>query len=239
MLYTTADANAEVAVATSDLGYYFKNLGYENSVNFFSTQNAYFAVAAAARCLQVDFNQPNSTNTWKFKQLVGVAPEAISETQRQTLEGKNYNYYATVGSEGGGFPMIAQGKTASGRFCDSVHNCFWFQSEAQTALFNGLATTPTKIAQTDKGAAVLVQKLTTAFDKGLRNGMFAAGTWKGDDLGELKTGDYLENGYYVTAGNVADMSDADKASRQAPPLTAAANGGSAIHFAALVVNFRE
>ncbi|WP_318151890.1 DUF3383 family protein [Pasteurella canis] len=46
--------------------------------------------------------------------------------------------------------------------------------------------------------------------RGINNGAFAPGQWTGDSFGSLKTGDYLEKGYYVWAAPMDTLSDSDR-----------------------------
>lgn len=232
--YTTNDANAKLSAATTDLGYYAKNLGYTRSIGLYSS-GPYAAVSAMSRMFIVDFDQPNSTSTLKFKQLPGIPIDTIAESERLALEGKNLNYYTDVG----GFAMVAQGVVASGRFFDEIHGLDWLQATIQNAVFTALATRTTKLPQTDAGVGVLVQAANDALNKGKSNGLLAPGKWKGDNLGEVKTGDYLPNGYYVYAQPVSEQLQADRDLRKSPPISAIGIGGGAIHSTAITFTFQR
>jgi len=234
-VYTTNDANAKLSASTTDLGYYAKNLGYARSFGQFSSGSPYAAVSAMARAFVVDFDQPNSTITLKFKQEPGIAGEVLTETERLALEGKNLNYYTDVG----GFLMLAQGVMANGRYFDEVHGLDWLQATVQNAVFTRLATAVTKIPLTDRGATKLVQAAQGAFNKALSNGLLAPGTWLGADLGEVKYGDFLPTGYYVYAGKKVDMLQADIDARKSPPISAIGIGAGAIHSAAITFTFQR
>jgi len=233
--YTTADPNAKLSAATSDLGYYAKNLGYVRTIGFYSAGSPYAALSGMARMFIVDFDQPNSTSTLKFKQLPGIAIDNLTETERLALEAKNLNYYTDVG----GFPMVAQGVVASGRFFDEVHGLDWLQATMQNAVFTALATRVTKIPQTDEGVGILTQAAMGALNMAKSNGLLAPGVWKGQNLGEVKTGDFLPTGYYVYAQPVADQLTADRDLRKSPPISAIGIGGGAIHSAAITFTFQR
>jgi hypothetical protein len=233
--YTTSDANAKSAVATSDLGYFFKNLGYSRTMGQYSTTNPYAAVSLLARELIVDFDQPNSTITLKFKQEPGVAAEALTTTEASALQTKNLNYYV----DRGGFLMIEEGVVANGRFVDEVHGLDWLQNALQVAIFGKLATQPTKIPLTDAGAAILVLEAKKVFRKAVNNGLIAPGVWHGQNLGEVKSEEFLDTGYYVYASPVADQLAADRDLRKSPPISAICIGAGAIHSVALSVTFQR
>ncbi len=224
---TTADANAPISAATSDLGYYAKNPLVNTTL--------YESWAGAAIMATIDFTQPNAMKTLKFKTPVGFAAAALTTTQNANLDAKNYNRVV----DRGGFKMFEEGKTASGRFIDEVIGLDWLQSALQTAIFGTLTSATGRIPQTDAGAAMLVQSANSVFDQALRNGLIAAGVWRGQNVGERKSGDFLENGYYVFAGSVADMLQADKELRKSPPITGICIGAGAIHSVQPVITFQR
>jgi Protein of unknown function (DUF3383) len=234
LFYTSNDPNALLSVATTDLFYYAKNLGYAYSVGVFSN-SPYAAVSAMARAFIVDFAQPNSTITLKFKQLPGIGVDTITESQRLALEGKNANYYTSFGD----FAMLANGTVANGRFFDEVHGLDWLQATLQNAVFTVLATAVSKIPQTDAGVAKLVQAAEGALRQAVANGLIAPGVWTGQNLGEVKSNDYLPNGFYTYAQPVAQQLAADRALRKSPPLSAIGCGAGAIHTVAFTFTFQR
>lgn len=232
--YTTNDPNAKLSSATSDLFYFFKNLGYDYAFGQYSN-TPYAAMSALARLFVVDFDQPNSTITLKFKQEPGIATEALTDTDVAALKAKNANYYV----DRGGFAMLEEGVMANGRFADEVQGLDWLQANLQTAYFTALATTPTKVPLTDAGMGALVQAATGTFEKARANGLIAPGIWNGDDLGEKKSGDYLATGYYIYAALVATLSQSDRNVRKSPPVSAICIGAGAIHSSAITVTFQR
>lgn len=236
-MLTIADANATDSTATSDLAYFFSNAGYDHTSVFFDNVNAdLFESNSAMACMfAVDYTQPDSFITLKFKQAPGYAPVPITETQRLALEGKNCNYYADFG----GFSMFANGTVANGRFIDEVIGLDWLQAQVQNAVFTTLATATTKIPQTDTGVVRLTQAVSGALEKAKSAGLLAPGYWTGPTVGEIKTGDYLPNGYYVFAQPVAQQSASDRSARKAPPITAIGIGAGAIHSANVGFTFQR
>lgn len=232
--FTSNDPNAKLSSATSDLFFYAKNLGYDYVFGQFSS-TPYAALSAAARLFVVDFDQPNSTITLKFKQEPGVATENVTPTDLINLKAKNANVY----TDRMGFAMLEEGVMANGRFADEVQGLDWLQAQLQTAFFTSLATAPTKVPLTESGTTKLKHDITPVFEKARSNGLIAPGFWEGDDLGEKKSGDYLGTGYYIFAGAIADLSPSDRNARKAPPFSAICIGAGAIHSAAVAVNFQR
>lgn len=233
--YTTNDINTYDTAATSDLFYFLKNLGYDYSLGAFSAASPYAAVSAMAKGLTVNLDLPNSAITLNLKTLPGVAVDDLNSTQVAAIKAKYGNVYVNIGSS----PAFTEGRMASGRFFDEVMGLDWLEARLKEAVFGKLYGTPTKIPQTDAGVATLVQACEGVCSQAKSNGLAGAGTWTGDDVGELTTGTELENGYYVHAEPVASMSQADKENRLAPPITVCLIGAGALHGANITVNFQR
>lgn len=234
--YVSQDPLDKLSATTTDLFSHMQDQGYTRAIGQFSTTNPYAHVSLMARTMVVDFDQPNSTITLKFKKEPGVAAEPLTTTEAGVLKDKNANYYV----DRQGFVMIEEGVTATGRFIDEVHGLDWLEATLQVAAFNALATSTTKIPLTDAGAAKIVLRIKKdGFDKAVRNGLLAPGVWNGENLGEVASGDLLPEGYYVYASPVAEQSSTDRDLRKAPPISAICIGAGAIHSATIAVTFQR
>ncbi|MFO5861420.1 DUF3383 family protein, partial [Klebsiella pneumoniae] len=89
-------------------------------------------------------------------------------------------------------------------FFDERHGLDWLQNAVQTADYNTLYTSTTKIPQTDAGTTTRIANIELVLDKAVQNGLFAPGKWTGGPIGQLNTGDMLTKGYYTWAENVDD-----------------------------------
>ena len=233
---TYASPVAYDSTSSADLGSRLKASLYKRTFIQFSSTTEYASASAAARGLQVNYDQINSTITLEFKQEPGVVPENLTSTQYDTLEGKNYSYLATVAN---GFVMLFNTKTPSGRFFDEIVNLDWFELDMQNNVFTALATSPTKVPQTDKGMEVLLQAASVTCEKAVRNRLAAPGVWTHDGFGALKTNDFIQQGYYLYATSVSTQSSADKAARKTPPIQGAVIGAGAFHSVDIVFNFQR
>lgn len=234
--YTTLASNVQDGAETSaNLASFFKNLAYRRTFGVWDKDDSYSAISAMVRAFTVNFNEQNSTITLKFKQLPGTTPETITETQRLAFVAKNINYYTRFGDSA----MLAEGVMASGVFFDEVHGLDWLQNAIETNVFGYLYTRTTKVPQTDKGVALIVQKIDKALVQGVNNGLLAPGVWNGGDLGQVSTGDYLPRGFYVYAQPVASQNQGDREARKAPPIQVIAKGAGAIHFVDISLTFER
>lgn len=233
--FTTSASNVLDQAATNDIASFMKANLYDRTFYVWDNNDPYQIVSAFARAFTVNFNEQNSTLTLKFKQLPGTTPITITESQRQALLSKNCNYYTYFGDSA----MMAEGVMASGKFFDERHGLDWLQNAIETNVFGYLYTRTTKVPQTDKGVASLVQQVEKACQEGVNNGLLAPGVWNGMDLGEMKSGMFLSKGFYVYAQPVAEQNQSDREARKAPPIQAIIKGGGAIHFADITVTFER
>jgi hypothetical protein len=233
--FTTADSNVLDQAADTDICSFMKSNMYDRTVMIWDSNDPYQIVSAIARAFTVNFNEQNSTITLKFKVLPGTSPISITESQRLALVAKNCNYYTYFGDSA----MLAEGVMSSGKFFDERHGLDWLQNAIETNVFGYLYTRPTKVPQTDKGVASLVQQVEKAMQEGVNNGLLAPGQWNGMDLGEVRSGDYLPKGFYVYAQPVAEQNQSDREARKAPPIQVIAKGAGAIHFADITVTFER
>lgn len=233
--FTTSASNVLDAGVTADIASFMKSNLYDRTFCIWDNDDPYQIVSAFARAFTVNFNEQNSTITLKFKLLPGTTPVQLTETQRQALVAKKCNYYTYFGDSA----MMAEGVMASGKFFDERHGLDWLQNAIETNVFGYLYTRTTKVPQTDKGVAALVQQVEKACREGVNNGLLAPGVWNGMDLGEVKSGDFLPKGFYVYAQPVAEQNQSDREARKAPPIQVIAKGAGAIHFVDITVTFER
>lgn len=233
--YTTSDGQVIASGVTNDLASLLQTAQYSRTMGQWDITASY-AIASIMACLfTTDFTQPSSTKTLKFKLEPGVTPISITESQRQTLEGKSINYYTNFGSSA----MFTPGVMASGRFADEVYGLDALTNDIQLEVFGFLYSSTTKIPQTDKGMARITQVIESVLRKYVGNGFIAPGVWNGQAVGQINNGDFLSKGFYVYAQPVAQQSTADRQARKAPPITIICTGAGAIHNVAINLVFQR
>jgi hypothetical protein len=127
------------------------------------------------------------------------------------------------------------GKPDAIRYTDTIIGADALAGEVQTAIFNVLYTTPTKIPQTDSGMQMLLNAASSRCSVYVSNGFLASGTWNAPGFGTLKYGDLLTLGFYVYAPSMLLQSEADRAARKAPLMQIAAKCAGAIHTADVLI----
>ncbi|MDK9607109.1 DUF3383 family protein [Lelliottia wanjuensis] len=190
-------------------------------------------VSLAALLCSIDFDAENSMLTLKFKDLPGVSVDnSIDDTAASKLTTQGVNYFTTFGTK----RMVAEGwMLGATMWADEVIGLDWLRNQLQVDVFNALSER-NKVPLTDPGVAEIMDAADAVMKQSVRNGLVAPGAWDGDPVGAVKTGDYLENGYYIYADSVSTLSVDDRKARKCPPITILAHLGGAVHSVNIVVN---
>ena len=215
---TSNDLDVLDSVTTTDIASVLQAKNLRRTITTFSSfPDQYPSASVAGRAFTVNFNQPNSTITLKFKQLPGITVEDLTQSQKAVLDSKSANALIEVGAS----DMFAESYMASGVFLDEVHGIDWLQNAIETNVFGYLLTRTTKVPYTNKGLAALEQQVISALDEAVRNGLIAPG--------ETIDGEFLPNGYKTTVIPVEDINQSDKEARHYPGLSFVVIGAGAIH----------
>ncbi|MBZ7030123.1 DUF3383 domain-containing protein [Klebsiella pneumoniae] len=229
---TTDAATILDAATTTDLASKLKAAKYSRTFIQYSTSSRYAALSAFARAFTVDFTGSNTTITLKFKQEPGITYETLGTSQANNLEAKNCNVYVYYEND---TAILEQGVMSNGDFFDERHGLDWLQNAVQTADFNTLYTSTTKIPQTDAGTTTRIANIELVLDKAVQNGLFAPGKWTGGPMGQLNTGDMLTKGYYTWAENVDDQLQVDREARKGVPIQVAGKLAGAVHYGTVAI----
>ncbi len=224
---TSDDADVMSTVVETDLASKLKAAKYSRSFIQYSSTSRYAALSSFGRAFTVNFNGSNTTITLKFKQLPGVTYETISTSQANALEAKNCNVYVYYEND---TAILEQGVMCNGDFFDERHGLDWLQNAVQTADYNTLYTSTTKIPQTDAGTTTRIANIEKVLDVAEQNGLFAPGVWSGGPMGQLNTGDTLTKGYYTWADTVDNQLQTDREARKGVPIQVAAKLAGAVHY---------
>ena len=112
------------------------------------------ALSLMGRFASIDFRNPGSYITGKFKLLPGCNPDALSDTERAELTRKRINFYAPdVGQPG----IVAEG-TTYGTWIDHVVFLDWITDAVEVAMGN-LAVASNTIPQDDSGRGRILREM--------------------------------------------------------------------------------
>ena len=181
----------------------------------------------ASKAMSTIFEASLTTQTMHLKPLAGVLPDPII-TETILTKCKNAGVDTYVSIEG----VACVFSTGANGFFDEVFNELWFVNAIQTAGFNYLRQTNTKIPQTERGMDGLKNAYTQVCVRGVNNGFIAAGSWTSSDtFGNPDT--FKRNiegsGFYVYSTPIAQQSKADREARKAPLVQIAVKAAGAIH----------
>ena len=142
---TTNDADAYDAVDTDDIGYRLNAAEYDRTVVFYHpTATDHLDAAAAGEYLTYRPGQQILAN----RGLNGVTPATnLTSSRVNALEGKEYNYYATVRGQN----IILNGRTAKGSFYDVVRDIDYITGEIEDAIFRLQINNSKKLPYTQAG----------------------------------------------------------------------------------------
>jgi len=224
---TSDEADILSASVETDLASKLKAAKYSRTYIHYSSTSRYAALSAFGRAFTVNFSGSNTTITLKFKQLPGITYETLTTSQATNLEAKNCNVYVYYEND---TAILEQGVMCNGDFFDERHGLDWLQNAVQTADYNTLYTSTTKIPQTDAGTTTRIANIEKVLDAADRNGLFAPGIWTGGPMGQLSTGDTLTKGYYTWADTVDNQLQTDRDARKGVPIQVAAKLAGAVHY---------
>lgn len=211
-IYISDSAEAGILTsATSDVLSQLKALGYKRTALMYSTEANQ---GPSAAWLGGQLPQTPGSSTWKFKQMIGIAPDDLTQTQLNNVIGipgipqKNGNVYVTVG----GVPITEEGWMVGGQFIDITVGLDWLESRMQENVFSLLVQSP-KVPYTDQGISVIVNAVRQTLQEGVQNGLI-------DGNSDIT----------VTAPSVQDIPQADRANRVLPDVKFSCRLAGAIHF---------
>lgn len=208
--WQTSDWQADQSDQTSDLGDILQGLSYARSITYYSDNDtgSYMAVGGMAERFPHDpGSPPGAGGTWAHKTIKGAVATNLSSTRKTNLRTKNYCVYIPTA----GRSHTLDGKSSSGEFLDKTRFLDWVNVRIQESVAT-LKLNSEKIPYTDGGVSQEVAAVSAILDIGVKAGGFSPTTYP-----------------TVTAPKVANVSNADKASRTLNGLNWSATMAGAIH----------
>lgn len=193
------------------------------------------ASAYAGRAFCVDFTGSNTAGTENLQQLATITPDpGISQTVYATLNAAGADAYVNYS----GVPGIYS--TGGNDYFDNQYCLKALKFAMQTAYFNFLAQTKTKVPQTETGMNGCKDAIRRVCKQFVTCGVLAPGTWDSSDTfgdPQIFLNNILQLGYYVLTQPIAQQSSAARDEREAPLMQVALKGAGAIQSANLIINF--
>lgn len=225
--YFSACTNSSTAYNTADttnIGFYVYNKGYKRtSTIYHDNAQVYPDMSYAAFALSPNYSLPDSAVTMKFKQLDGIEPSPIDETQLSALNSRNINCYVFIGNTARTVREGVQGLDTW--FTDTLVNLDNFREELQVEVYNVFLRTP-KVPYTSAGQDKLVSAAAKICRKYVRNGVFAD---RDVEAPELESGFTTLPAFEIEPVPVAFATTSERAARTAPPILITAYEAGAFH----------
>lgn len=232
LMYDVFDAAANLEVDVSNIVWEIKLAGYTNYRMLYSKAgNRKLAATYMARAHTVNFAGENTALTMHMKELA-VPAEEYTQTEVDKAKRVGLDIYTTIKQTA---TVLTSG---ANNFVDERYNLISYVDYLQVDMYNLLRQTATKIPQTRRGIAQLVDQAEKTTRQFVRAGVIAPGTWTSPDFfGNHDT--FLENvsvnGYYWLSGLLADQSQADREARKSPVIQGAIKLAGAVHSVNLIV----
>lgn len=216
---------------TGNIGYYCYNKGYKRTgVIYHNNPQVYPDMSYLACALSVDYAAEASAITLKFKQLDGIEPSPLTETQLNALTSRNINCYTYIGNSA---RTVREGTQALDTwFTDSLVNLDNFKEELQVEVYNVFLRNK-KIPYTTAGQNLLVSAATKICKRYVTNGTFAA---RDEETNGNETGFETKPAYAISPASISGATASDRAARLAPPISIVCYEAGAFHKVSLNVS---
>lgn len=194
-----------------------------------------FACTYMARAHTVNFAAENGAMTMQSKAL-NISSEGLTQSVMDSAKTVGLDVYVAIKNT----PVVLT--SGANDFVDNVYNLSAYVDAVQTAMFNAISGTSTKLAQTEPDVDYLLsvgEKVTRQF---VRAGFIAPGTWLlNDTFGNAAA--FRRNieqfGFFWNAGALSDQSVSDRDLRKSPPLQVAIKYAGAMHSADVIIQFNR
>ena len=230
---STTEAGALSSVSTTDIAAIMSGMTLNRTMLQWSSSNAYAVASLAAKALSVNYQANNTVIDLMYKQEPGITAENVNASQATTLNSKNANVFIAYNNN---TAIIQYGNNVNGVPIDIITGTDWLALDIQTALYNALYLSQTKIPQTDAGNHTLLTIIESRLSQAVQNGLLAPGEWDVGGFGTLNQGDYLPKGFYVYAPPITSQSQADRSARKSVPFQIAAKLAGAIRTISVIIN---
>lgn len=216
-----------------------KKIFNKDSGRFFAVYNntgeEHAGLELLAQAVSTNWEGSNTAKTMKFKNLKTVqSDDRITLDIAEKCDRLGINYYTDYD----GVSMVAEGVAVGGKFIDEIVGLDAFNDRVQKEVFSTLKGA-VKVPQTDKGQVRLIAAVKRVCNQFVNNGFIAPGQWRGDPIGYLESGDYLDLGYYVYSPSYTEQLQTDREARKAVPISVAIKLAGAIHSVDILINYNR
>ncbi len=197
-----------------------------------SDANLYKAAYAGRGC-SVNFKGSNTSQTMNLKQLATIDPDTgITQTLYDAAELAGADLYVSYD----GVPSVLS--SGGNDFFDNPYSDLALKFALETAGFDYLRQTNTKVPQTEPGMNGLKNAYAQVCQQFVTNGCVAPGQWTSSETFG-NPGTFINNvllaGYYIYSQPIAQQNSTDRDNRIAPLVQIAIKRAGAIHHSDVIV----
>lgn len=189
--------------------------------------------AYVGRAHSVNFSGSLTSQTMNLKQLVTIAPDlGISQTLYVQADAAGVDLYVSYD----GVPSVYS--TGGNDYFDNPYSDLALKFALETAGFNFLRQTNTKVPQTETGMNGLKSAYSLVCERFVRNGCVAPGSWTSSERfgdPEVFDNNILTRGYYIYSLPIVQQSSVEREARKAPLCQIAIKRAGAIHTSDVLV----
>ena len=186
------------------------------------------------RLHSVDFTGSNTVSTMHLKQLASVlVDDGITQTMLTNSNIAGIDTFAKYK----GVPCVFS--TGGNDFADNQYVTLALKTGLETAIFNTLRQTNTKVPQTEAGMNSLAASIAKICEQFVRNGTIAPNEWNSSDTfgnPEIFRENIRNKGYYIWWTPIKLQNSTDRELRKAPLIQVAVKYAGAIHYVNTIVN---
>jgi Protein of unknown function (DUF3383) len=238
--FNTSDADVPNGT-TGNILQYLSNLSYNRAFGLYSTtqggtypNNAYASARAMGVAMGLNTGLANSYFTMKFKRMVGVAPEPLSETQWGNIKQFFGNILASFANAA--FSWLQEGTVMNGQFFDEILFLDMIAAQSQYAVVNTMISNNV-VPQDEVGQMQLIHAIERVLNTFVAIGFLNPGaTWNGPSINSATPGTVLfangapmPQGFAVVSDSYANQSPSDRDARKAMPIYILIAEAGAIH----------
>lgn len=193
---------------------------YSTTQSGLAPNNIYAGVAVMGVDMGSNTGLAGSFFTLAHKELAGIVPEPLTQTQFSTIQTQNFNAYCNFGQ----YQLLEPGFMSNG-----APSYLWMflatlVANLQINTVNVLASNQA-VPQTNSGQSLLLNACTLACQLLSQIGFISGGTWEGQTIPipssnnpALSNGQSLPTGFIVFSAPYSQQSPADRAAGKAMPI---------------------
>ena len=232
MLFVPVTGTVSAAVAANSAVDRLHGASIKRAVPFYCA-SASDCAALMGTAMGLELSHKDSAFSLCYKTIQGIQPSDLTQSEVDALKALGCNVYVARGYT---HLLLENGGTASGQRYDEVLYVDRIASDLQNAAVALLAENPDKLPQTDDSTAQFINRFSAILMGYTNRGILASAVWRGTDIGPVRNGDVIENGFLLWADSYDTQSDADRLAHKAVPVQCALTLAGSIESIVITVN---